>query len=85
MIKSEFTFFQVQSKGPFADASELAEPPFSNGPEVFNAIHMTPAIGKFIVTVFDPIVFLITKVHQAIIGLKSIGIDKSSQDEPFAL
>ena len=66
MIKSEFTFFQVQSKGPFADASELTEPPFSNGPEVFNAVNMTAFIGKFIVAMFDMIVLLITKVYQAL-------------------
>jgi len=85
MIKSELTFFQVQSKGPFADASELTEPPFSNGPEVFNAVNMTPSIGKFIVAMFDTIVLLIPKVHQTVIGLKSIGIDKSSPDGHFAL
>ena len=75
MIKSEFTFFQVQSKGTFADTPELIEPPFSDGPKVFNAINMTASVGKFIVAMFDTIVLLITKVYQAIIALESIGID----------
>ena len=75
MIKSKFTFFQVQSKGCFADAPEFTEPPFSDGPEVFNAVNMTASIRKFIVTMFDAIVLLIAKVYQAVVGLKSIGID----------
>ena len=79
MIKSKFTFFQVQSKGTFADAPELAEPPFSDGPEVFNAVNMTASISKFMVTMFDTIVLLITEVYQAVIALKSVGIDHRVQ------
>ena len=75
MIKSKFTFFQMQSKGPFADAPELTEPPFRNGPKVFDAVNMTASIRKLIVTMFDTIVLLIAKVHQAVIGLKSIRIN----------
>ena len=75
MIKSEFTFIQVQSKGPFADAPELTEPPFSDGPKVFNAVNMTASVGKFIVAVLDTIVLLIAKVDQAVIALESIRIN----------
>ena len=46
MIKSEFTFFQVQSKRCFADTSELIEPPFSDGPEVLNAVDMIRSVIK---------------------------------------
>ena len=75
MIKSKFALFQVQSKGTFADAPELIEPPFGDGPEVLNAVNMTASIGKLIVSMFDPIVFFITKIYQAIIALKSIRIN----------
>ena len=47
MIKSEFTFFQVQSKRCFADTSELIEPPFSDGPEVLNAVDMIRSVIPF--------------------------------------
>ena len=76
MIKSKFTFFQVQSKGTFADAPELIEPPFGDGPEVLNAVNMAASVGKFIVSMFNAIVLLITKVYQAVIALKSIRIDR---------
>jgi len=76
MIKSKFTFFQVQSKGAFADASELIEPPFSDGPEVLDAVNMIGSVHKFIVSMLDPIVFFVTEVYQAVIGLKSVGIDR---------
>ena len=75
MIKSKFTFFQGQSKRCFADASELIEPPFGDGPEVLDAVNVITSISKFIVSMLDTIAFLITKVYQAVIGLKSIGID----------
>ncbi len=64
MIKSKFTFFQVQSKGTFADASELIEPPFSDGPEVLDAVNVISSVGKFIVSMFKqslPVAFV--QVH----------------------
>ena len=79
MIKSEFTFFQVQRKGTFADASELIEPPFSDGPEVLDPINVISSISKLIVSMLDTIVLLITKVYQAVIGLKSIRIDRRAE------
>ena len=79
MIKSKFTFFQVQSKGTFADASKLIEPPFGDGPKVLNAVNVITSIGKFIVSMFDPIVLFVTEVYQAVIGLKSVRIDHRVQ------
>jgi hypothetical protein len=79
MIKSKFTFFQVQGKRRFADASKLIEPPFGDGPEVLNAVNMIGSVCKFIVSMFDPIVLFVTEVYQAVIGLKSIRIDHRVQ------
>ena len=50
MIKSKFTFFQVQFKRILADASEFIEPGFCDAPKVLNAVNMILAIGKFIVS-----------------------------------
>jgi hypothetical protein len=43
MIKSKFTFFQIQAKSTFANASELIESRFCDSPEVLNAINMVMA------------------------------------------
>ena len=76
MIKSKFTFFKVQTKSTFANAPELIEPRFCDAPEVLNAIDMIMTIGKFITSMRDPIVLFITEVYKAVIGLKSIGINR---------
>lgn len=79
MIKSKFTFFQVQSKGLFANAPKLTEPHFGDGPEILNPVDMAGAFGKFIVAVFDTIMLLIAEVHQAVITLEPIGVDDRLQ------
>lgn len=76
MIKSKFTFFQMQAKRTFANASELIEPGFCDAPKVLNAIDMVMAIRKFIASMLDPIVLFITEVYKPIIGLKAIGINR---------
>ena len=76
MIKSKFTFFQMQVKSIFANASELIEPGFCDAPKVLNPIDMVMAIGKFIASMLDPIVFFITEVYKTVVGLKSIGINR---------
>ena len=76
MIKSKFTFFQMQAKSTFANASELIEPGFCDSPKVLNSIDMVMAISKFITSMLDPVVLFITEVYKAVIGLKSIGINR---------
>ena len=76
MIKSKFTFFQMQAKRTFANASELIEPGFCDAPKVLNAVDMVMAVSKFITSMLDPIVLFITEVYKAVIGLKSIGINR---------
>jgi hypothetical protein len=75
MIKSKFTFFQVQVKSIITNTSKLAQPVFCDGPKVLNAINMVMSICKFITSMLDPIVFFITEIYKAVIGLKSIGIN----------
>ena len=75
MIKSKFTFFQVQAKSVFTDTSKLAEPGFCDGPKVLNAVNMVMSICKFITSMLNPIVFFIAEIYKAVIGLKSIGIN----------
>ena len=75
MIKSKFTFFQMQAKSTFADTSELIEPCFCNSPKVLNPIDMVMAVSEFIASMLDPIVFFITNVYKSITGLKSVGIN----------
>ena len=75
MIKSKFTFFQVQVKSVFANASKLAKPGFCDGPKILDPVNMATAIGKFIAAVLNSVVLFISKVYQPVIGPKSISVN----------
>ena len=77
MIKSKFTFFQVQVKSIFTDTSKLAEPGFCDGPKVLNAVNMVVSICKFITSMLDPIVFFITEIYKAVIWRLCLQIEIS--------
>ena len=53
--------------------TKLRYPGFRNSPEVFNAI-MVGTVSEFIISMADSVMFLIAKIDQVIIGLKSVGI-----------
>ena len=81
MIKSKFTFFQVQVKSIFTDTSKLAEPGFCDGPKVLNAVNMVVSICKFITSMLDPIVFFITEIYKAVIDslkISDVNFEKNS-------
>ena len=75
MIESKFAFFQMQIEGLFGYSSELREPHFSPSPEVFNAVNVIMAVCKFIVSMLNSIVFLITVINQSVVGFKAVRID----------
>ena len=75
MIKSKFTFFQVQIKGIFTNTPKLAEPSFCHAPKVLNTINVVEAIGKFVLSMLNSVMLLIAKVNKPIIALKSVCIN----------
>ncbi len=75
MIKSKFTFFQVQVEGAFANASKLAKPGFCDGPKVLNTINMVVANCKFIAAVLNSIMLLVAEVYKSVISPKSISVN----------
>ena len=68
MIEPKLTFFKMQLIGQWH---------FSDPPEVFDSVDMGLAVGKFISATVNPMVFLITPIHQAIITSVSIEVDRA--------
>ena len=57
-------------------AIKLCESSFSKTPEILNAIDMDPvAFWKFILTVIDSKMFVLTHIHQAIVWPPAIRIN----------
>ena len=75
MVKTKFALFQVQIKGPFADAAKLAQAALGDRPKVLNTIDVALAADELILAVMHSMVLLITEVYKPVIGLETIGID----------
>ena len=76
MIESKFAFFQMQLEGLFGYSSEPRESNFSPPPKVFNTVYVIMTVSELVVSMLDPIVFLIAEIHQPVIGLKAVCIDR---------
>lgn len=76
IIKSEFTFFQVQIEGTFGNTFKLSQSGLCQAPKVFNSIDMTVSIRKLVLSMLNPIMLAIAKIHQSIVGFKAIGINR---------
>ena len=77
MIEPKLIFFKMQIKSGFGKSPELGQSHFSDPPEVFDSVDMGLAVGKFISATVNPMVFLITPIHQAIITSVSIEVDRA--------
>ena len=75
MIKSKFTLFQVQMKRRFTHATKPTEPRLGITPKTFNTIDMRPFLNKFIISMVDAKMFLVTQIDQPIIPSPSIRMD----------
>ena len=64
----------MQIERAFMNATELRQSGFRNRPEVLNAVNMVRTMSEFILSMLNPVMFLIAKIDKAIIGLKSVGI-----------
>lgn len=72
MIKTKFSFFQMQIEGMFRNAIELCQAPFCKTPERFDIVDMLLATGKLIVAMINPEVFIKTNIDQPVIAAPSI-------------
>ena len=75
MIEPKLTLFKMQIKSRFRKSPELCQAHFSNAPEVFNSVNMGLAVGKFVVSMLNPMMLFITQVNQAVITFPPIGWD----------
>ena len=64
----------MQIERAFMNAAELRQSGFRNRPEVLNAVNMVRTMREFILSMLNPVMFLIANINQAIVGLKPVGI-----------
>jgi hypothetical protein len=57
-------------------ATELGKPHFTQAPKVLNSVDMVVSFGELIFAVFDAKMSLISKISQAVISFKTIGINR---------
>ena len=75
MIEPKLTLFKMQIKSRFRKSPELCQAHFSDASEVFDSVKMGLAVGKFVVSMLNPMMFFITQVNQAVITFPPIGWD----------
>lgn len=54
MVKTKFSFFQMQIEGMFRNAIELCQTPCCKTPERFDAVDMPFTTGEFVVAMMNP-------------------------------
>ena len=77
MVKSKLGFFQMQVKSAFIQSSEFAQPGFGKCPETFYPIYVRFSISKFVNSVFDSIMLLISQIHETIITTPGIRMNNT--------
>ena len=75
MIEPEFSLFDVEVEESPGEASVLGQASLGVTPEGLDAVDMTGAASKFVVTVVDAKVTLVSNVNQPVIPLPSIGVN----------
>ena len=60
-------------------SSKLRQSDFTQPPEVLDTVDMVVSNSKFILSMFDPIMLLITKIRQPVVGLKAVGVNYRSR------
>ena len=72
MIKSEFSFFQIDIKFLFVNTIKLGQPPFPEAPQRLDPINMTRALCKIIVAMINAVMLIITSTRQATITTPAV-------------
>ena len=63
---------------------ELGKPPFGIGPEGFNAVDMSSAVCKFILSMVDTIMLFVAQVNQTAVAAPVIRVDDAVGIHPTA-
>ncbi len=77
MIKPKLTLFQMKIEGMFLHSPETNQASFGICPKAFNAVYVALLIGEFILAVLHSVVFLITKVYQAVVPAPSVRVNNT--------
>ena len=68
MIKTKFSFFQVQIKGALRHVIEFCQTALGKTSERFDTVNMPLTTGKFIVTMMYPEVLIKANIDQSVIA-----------------
>lgn len=74
MIKTEFSFFQMQIKRVFRYAIKLGQASFGKAPKRLDPINMAGRVSKFILAMLDPVMLVITNIRQSIIAPPAVAV-----------
>ena len=75
MIKTEFSFFQMQIKGVFRHAIKLCESALGKAPERLDSINVAGRVGKFILAMLDAVMLVVADVYQAVIAAPAVAVN----------
>ncbi len=79
MIKTIFTFFQVQIKCVFRYAIEFLQASFGIRPKTFDAVNMRIIIHEFIGTVINPKMFRVANINQSVLAAPLVRVNYGIQ------
>ncbi len=85
MIKTIFTFFQVQIKNMFRYSIKLLQAMFGIRPETFDAVNMRIAVHKLVSTTIDSKMFSIADINQSIVAAPLIRVNYCSFETTKAI
>src|SRR5215213_3780460 len=75
MIKTIFTFFQMQIESSGRDAVKLLQASFSIRPKTFYPVNVNVSNGKHIVRMIDSQMLAVTDINQSVITAPAIGMN----------
>ena len=75
MIKTEFCLLQMKKECLFWDSVEFHQTLFGIAPKWFDAVDVTAAVGKFIMTMPHPKMLWIANIHQTVIATPAVRMD----------
>src|SRR5262245_28209163 len=82
MIEPKFTFFEMEKKVFAPNATALRESRLRRAPETLDAVDVHPAPAhKDTIAVFNPEVFAVPEVDQAVVANPAVGVNDAGQGD----
>ena len=81
MVKTPFTFFEMEKEAFFADAAQFEEAEFGVAPKAFDAVDMVSAASELVLMMMNAMM-LVALEDEAVVSLPAVGVDVGSFDDP---